>query len=45
MPAAVGIDARATPWLVYPGNEENEQFRLLGKAWAEEAGERREKEP
>ena len=35
MPVAVGMNAGATPCLVYPGSEESEQFKLWGKVWAD----------
>ena len=39
------MDVRATPWLVYPGSEESEQFRLWGGACAEGVRKTKEREP
>lgn len=45
MPVAVGMNAGATPCLVYTGSKESELFRLWGRVWAEEARKRRERKP
>lgn len=44
-PVAVGTNTGAAPCLVYAGSEESEQLKLWGRVWAEQASERRKREP